>query len=155
MRVLTVRQPYADAIVRWGKCCENRTWYPPRALVGTRIAIHASAPLPRRIDLATVQACAPRGVHPSAQAHDYVLGCVVGTVRLCGATDDYDEFRRLAGDAAASWWLGPVGWWLDEPHPLRVPVPVRGALGVWTLPADVARAVETQLERSLRAVSGV
>ena len=41
MRALTVLQPWADCICGLGKRVENRTWPPPNALIGQRIAIHA------------------------------------------------------------------------------------------------------------------
>lgn len=41
MKALTLTCPWAHAIAHWGKNIENRTWQPPRALFGERIAIHA------------------------------------------------------------------------------------------------------------------
>jgi hypothetical protein len=38
---LTVKQPWAQAIARFGKDVENRTRRPPARLIGQRIAIHA------------------------------------------------------------------------------------------------------------------
>jgi len=40
MKGLTLRHPWAFAIAHWGKRIENRTWKPPKALIGQRIAIH-------------------------------------------------------------------------------------------------------------------
>jgi len=41
--VLSVRQPWASLIVLGVKGIENRSWAAPPALIGQRIAIHASA----------------------------------------------------------------------------------------------------------------
>ena len=46
MKALTVIQPWAWAIAHAGKRVENRTWGPPRDVIGQRIAIHAG----RRLD---------------------------------------------------------------------------------------------------------
>jgi hypothetical protein len=39
------------------------------------------------------------------------------------------------------WWAGPIGWVLDDVRGLTEPVPCRGALGLWTVPEDVAARV--------------
>jgi hypothetical protein len=38
---LTIRQPYASAIVAGIKKVENRSWHPPAHILGQRILIHA------------------------------------------------------------------------------------------------------------------
>ena len=48
MKVLTVRQPWASAIMSGAKTVENRTWMPQRIWEpGDRIAIHAGAAIDR------------------------------------------------------------------------------------------------------------
>ena len=45
MKALTIRQPWAGAIVHQTKRVENRTWKLPAAHHGARILIHAGAQL--------------------------------------------------------------------------------------------------------------
>ncbi len=40
LRALTLRAPWGTHIALSGKRIENRTWHPPRSIVGQRIAIH-------------------------------------------------------------------------------------------------------------------
>lgn len=47
MMALTVKQPWAWAIVHSTKRVENRTWPPPDKIIRQRIAIHAGATFDR------------------------------------------------------------------------------------------------------------
>lgn len=46
MRAMTIRQPWASLVVLGVKRVETRSWRAPAALIGQRIAIHASAKVP-------------------------------------------------------------------------------------------------------------
>jgi len=37
---LTIRDPWAQAIIHGGKRIEKRTWKPPEKVIGERVAIH-------------------------------------------------------------------------------------------------------------------
>lgn len=137
MRALTVMQPYASAIIHWGKSLENRSWRPPLSAVGERIAITASAKRPGLYDVQHALSLAA----PGTVADRLPLGVVVGTVIVLGHVATPDQARGWVGDAAV-WWCGPLAWVLGEPRPLKRPVPCKGALGLWTLPADVVAAME-------------
>lgn len=102
----------------------------------------------------------PAGVRvPPREALPY--GAVVGVARVLHAFDS--RTRTTVGVSnppagilecqalpLARWWLGPIGWRLVHAIPLAEPVPCKGALGVWTLPDDVALQVA---RRALRAVN--
>jgi hypothetical protein len=47
MKALTLKAPWATAIAKLGKDIENRSWRPPAAIIGERIAIHEGAGLHR------------------------------------------------------------------------------------------------------------
>lgn len=91
-----------------------------------------------------------------------VFGAVESVATIAGYVDDDGEamWRKRDGtlvtgcsgdhlrchDARLSkWYMGQVGWVLDEVVTLPKPVPCRGAQGLWTLPADVESAVLAQL----------
>jgi len=93
---LSVRQPWAWALIFGGKDVENRAWQDSggnaraaRKLVGQRIAIHAS----KAVDhdgLATVielAGCSPK----------IVCGALLGTVRLVAICRDHDSPWAIPG----------------------------------------------------------
>jgi hypothetical protein len=136
VRALTLWQPWAWAILHAGKRIENRTRPFPHKLLGQVVALHAGKtyshgvwnwPLP--------------GGPPTKE--ECVLGAVVGTARLVYVFD-----RIPATDVPEDqhkWWVGPVGWLLDDVHPLAEPVPCRGFQGFWTLPSAVEHAVRARM----------
>lgn len=154
MRALTLIQPYASAVVLGGKDVENRTWPPPASILGERIAIHAGTKKP-------VAAWGmPDGTDELGPWERLPRGCIVGTAVVRGALDmrrmPVLHGRMLFGGAlhqrvvnldASPWWVGPVGWLLEDVYHCDEPVPCQGAMGLWTVPPDVERLV---LERSYR-----
>lgn len=134
MRALTVRQPWADAIVFGDKTVENRTW--ATSWRGP-LLIHAATQLDRdgRHDLCNTGCQHPLGV---------ALG-IVAVVDCHPATHCYDP----ATDRCCSLWANASGWhWvLDNPRPLPTPirlseVGLTGRLGLWTFP-DTLLPAET------------
>lgn len=127
MRALTVKQPWAGAIVHQTKRIENRTWKLPAAHIGTRILIHAAA-------------------KPDKHAIVYgpnldVYGAIVGVATLTGF--HFDSGRQ----PCCSEWADPDAyhWALADVIALDQPVPAKGALGFWAPAPDVLTAVQQQL----------
>lgn len=137
VRGLTIRQPWAWAILHAGKHVENRSWRPPSWLVGKRIALHAAKGLSRieyeaardGIDWAN-----PTVLVPSF--HDLARGAIVGTAVLARVIDHDDEYK------SCRWYTGEVGMALADRRALREPIPWKGALGFWRLPDELAERVE-------------
>ena len=125
MKALTIRQPYADAIVHLvenPKRIENRTR--PTKHRGL-ILIHAGL----TGDRAAVLAGIPVG--PDKRGH------IIGTARIVGCH----------AELGCCWpWGLPDRWhWeLADVTALTVPVPAKGQLGLWTPPANVLAAVLDQ-----------
>lgn len=150
MRAITVRQPWAWAIVHGGKDVENRT----RNIAGGYrgpVAIHAGlAP-----DTAA-QGHWPLGDLIPSQAWK-VRGMFVGVVDLVDVhaaafleDDPWEWCCRPWGDPpgilmkADGKFTGPRQHLaLANPRPLPVSVPCRGKLGLWTPPADVLDRLQT------------
>lgn len=136
MRALTIRQPYADAIVHGHpydglKRTENRSRSAPARHLGTTILIHAgAAPHPKS---------ALWGPRPD------VRSAILATARLASchfATDD----------CCAPWGMPDYfHWQLEDVTPLAEPVPAAGQLGLWTPPDGVLAAVQAQLEQEVAA----
>lgn len=134
MRALTVRQPYAHAIIRGGKHTENRTHLPRwRGLTGETIAIHAG-----------LQWTNQRATNSDAwdildrlDRHAMRYGAIIGTVRI---TDTHWS----DGDCCDPWGEHGTGIChlsIDNPRPCD-PIPMRGALGLWRVPDDAVRLIE-------------
>ncbi len=112
MKALSVRQPYADAIVRGRKTIEVRTRATSHRGL---IAVHASM-LPDR-ELAEHCAGLP-------------VGCIIGTVCIVGCeplTRDHLAAACLTEDSDTE---GAWAWLLADAQPIE-PVPARGKLGLW------------------------
>lgn len=152
MRVLTVRQPWAWAIIHGGKTIENRV----RNIAGSYrgpVAIHAG----KSDDLAAFgQVAQILGIRFA----DYVpaRGAIIGVVDLVdvhGVVETAGRFHCTTVSAptqpnqsgACSVWADPDATHLvlSKPRPLADPIPFRGALGLRHLdPATIAR-IEAQL----------
>lgn len=125
MRALSIRQPWAWAVLTAGKDVENREWErspglvaQARKLCGKRIAIHAG----KTLDRAAVAVLQARyGLTVPA---DLPRGGYVGTVELV---------EVVAPGRSASHWAIPGQWGLVLAKPSVIPfIPAKGALGFFT-----------------------
>lgn len=134
MKAITVRQPWADAIVFHGKDVENRTRLTKHRGL---LAIHAgrvedreaySDPLIRDLPLGQVR----RGV-------------VLGVVELVDA--HHGRQAHPDGDMCSPWaYVGAAHLVMKNPRPLQHPVIATGRLQLgWDLPADIAAEVLRQI----------
>lgn len=164
IRVLTVRQPWAAAILALGKDVENRT----RSLGPFRgtVAIHASAG--KSDDRAYIAAALASpyfahadGVDPDAVLDELpmVFGSVLGVVTLTGVHRHTTEFgcasgepdavsagdvqRTAAGARMCSPWAMPnlVHHHVQHARLLRRPIVTRGKLGLWRPDPDLATLI--------------
>jgi hypothetical protein len=137
MLCLSIRQPWAHAILRGGKDIENRSWRTP---VTGRVAIHAGSAL-TKADLVefllTIETLEKSGGIGPADAwlpsRDPAVvkgalprGGIVGTV----------EITACVRKSASPWFFGDWGFVLRNPRPCRF-VPLAGRLGFWSLPPDL------------------
>lgn len=109
IRVLSVRQPWAELIVRGAKREEFRGY---RVAYEGWLAIHAS------------QARAPRRCCPDLAHVDGARGALVGLVWLGAKLQLPDE----------SW-----AWQLSRPFRITDPIEMAGRLGLWRLAPEVER----------------
>lgn len=160
MKALSMIEPWAS-LVAWGyKRIETRSWRTPfRGM----IAIHASRStevVQNSIDVRGLFEAAgterPAG-WPLA-AEEYPLGKVVAVVRLvdCRPMDMalIHAQTRMEREFGA-WAQGRFAWMLSEVRRLPDPIPCRGSLGLWNLPADVeAGALARQsIEQARKALA--
>ena len=162
MRALTLHQPWAQMMV-WGlKNIETRSWAAPRNLIGQRVAIHAGKrkARPTEWNIEMQRAVLQR----AGNSHSMPMGAVVATARLIeclqvtgepdsgglvscrGFGELGDELEYDATITTDPYGDFSVGRWLWVFHDLRrvEPVSINGRQGVWTLPAAVVTAMESQ-----------
>ena len=124
MKAITLWRPWPWAIFFAGKDIENRTWEPPKGLIGQRLAIHAG----KRFDPEAVAYLQELGFECPERPDDHPLG-LVGTVTYSGAVRS----------STSEWFEGSVGWQLADPHKLEIPLEVSGKQGLWPVPDELAR----------------
>lgn len=122
MKVLTIRQPWAQLIANGVKDVENRTW---RTGVRGRIAIHASAAETSKGDiLAACRVLRQCGMRDEASWIAWTMfprAAIIATAELvdCVVTSD------------SPWFTGPYGFELRNVKKLATPIPAKGKLGFW------------------------
>ena len=144
MRVITVRQPWAWAIIHGDKHVENRV----RNVAGDYrgpLAIHAGL----AADTAA-QGAWPRGEFVPRRAWTQ-RGLIIGVVNLWAVhRHDGSEHFLCCPNAPDKYarWAQPDAWHLclSLPRALSEPIPWKGALGMRTLPEETAQLV---LERAI------
>lgn len=135
MRALTLWQPWGTAIIHGPKDVENRSWGPPRNLVGRWLVIHAGkrfqedAPLQIR---ALWPELPPRAAIP--------LGALLGVAHLTGVIPAPRSSSPWASDEGLCWVFG-------ECVPLLAPIPCRGGRMLWDVPAEFHPAIRQAVTR--------
>ena len=156
MRALTVRQPWATAIMWGGKDVENR---PRRTLHRGPLLIHAGLAHPDWAEYLDVRALSGQVFgwldtrrHSAAEVerarfwpeHTGALGVILGVASVVGchhASEDHGG----QGNCSRWAWDGRWHWQLAAVRPFSRPVPCKGRLGLWRLPDEVEAAVQEQL----------
>jgi hypothetical protein len=144
MRALTVQQPWAWAIFN-GKNIENRT-----ALWSYRgpLAIHAGMRGSER-GFRDRRILAAAG--SSQQWHDLVYGAIIGLVYLVDVHPDAGCCRPWGESAYPEHGTDKIRrdiahLVLDDPREFTEPIPCKGALGLWSPPADLEVRLALRLE---------
>lgn len=127
MKALSVRQPWAWAIIYAGKNIENR---PRRTNFRGRIAVHASK-TPHEVRRL------PRGARKPPPEEDWIYGAILGFVDIVDCVDTH----------RSKWFEGPYGYVLANPTPLEHPVPCKGQLGLWEVPTSVRKRCHPRMDR--------
>ncbi|WP_168929831.1 ASCH domain-containing protein [Nocardioides sp. GY 10127] len=141
MKALSVRQPWAWAILRAGKTIENRTrGTSHRGL----LLIHSSRSMAATAEQHQIEDLAhPLRIPPFGRpAEDTALkfGAIIGAVTL-------DRVHTCDGSCSPWAWPGAMHWVLSAPVVLTDHIEVPGRLGVWDVPADIADRVRKAMPR--------
>jgi hypothetical protein len=116
LKIVTIKQPWAYAIIHLGKDIENRSWAPKYR---GPLLIHAGASM-RACDFERVCAYAEEDGLPVPQRKDMLLGGIIGRVNLV----------KVVEKSRSKWFGGPYGWVLENPQPLPF-YPLKGRLGLF------------------------
>lgn len=160
MRAITVKQPWAWAIIHAGKDVENRTRNIAASYRGP-LLIHAG--LTEDISAWSnqlIRAAIPRMGRPALPGHGGATvglglhyGAIIGVVDLINAHRSNHGHRLVDGCCKSAW----AEQWADahlvlaNPRPLSRPVYCRGALGLWRPSPDVAAKATQLIRRETRA----
>jgi hypothetical protein len=126
MKALSIKQPWAWAILYAGKTVENRS----RATsYRGPLAIHASKTISHEgLDWLLA--------HGFSLPTRFQTGGIIGTICLVGVVTKTDLPLMASHDI--EWFTGPVGYVLNSPQPCTF-VPWRGRLGFFDVPDDLVR----------------
>lgn len=117
MKTLSIRQPWAWAILNLGKDVENRTW---RSHYTGPLLIHAGQQYDHAGDLWLAQ----NGYDvPTMELH---RGGILGRVVMSGCVNNLDS----------PWFFGPWGFLLEKPEPLPF-YSCKGRLGLFDVDMEV------------------
>lgn len=162
LRALTLVQPWATFMMLSDgqldgvdKDVENRPMAPPVDLIGKRFAVHAGLKFDERDEWGLKKYT--RSLPPM----EFPQGCLLGTLELVGfvrftpgATPSEPwEGGRAEGltfeqvkHVVMSRWRAPNAkacWLVRNPLMLPKPLPCKGALGLWTVPPELAERVRS------------
>lgn len=148
IKVLSVKQPWAWAIIAGFKTCENRTW-------GTNyrgpLLIHAGKSAGEIRTVRRLEKQSKEGVPivdydgtshvmPPADELKRWSGAIVGVAYVAGCLDE-----RGAKRAKLTFVEGPVCWHLERVSACKEPVPAKGMLNLFSLPDALVGAVKEAL----------
>lgn len=149
---ISIRQPWAHAIVMGWKDIENRKWSTRhRGLV----CIHASAYNRRNFDedygdyLEVVQGFVKASPHndlASISESDLSFGAIIGVARVVEVSTSHDS----------PWFFGRYGFVLADQQRLENPIPLKGALGFfeWRERLPTAQAAAEPPKQMLQPAQG-
>lgn len=146
MLAISVRQPWAWAILHAGKTIENRSWAPTyRGLLLLHVSKNRRAKSDLRALIEALFAKSPEeGKRAMGKFEKVPLGAVVG---FCYLDEVLAIREELSHDELR--WAAPAPsyyWRLSAPRALTRPIACNGRLGLWTPPAEAVASVIEELD---------
>jgi len=131
-KALSIRQPWAWAILHAGKRIENR---PRRFNYRGPICLHASLYMPKQTDCDDLNSvfCKIDDDHPMIATETWAKGehrgGIIGTAEIVDCVEHSDS----------PWFFGPYGLVLENVQPVEL-IPVKGALGLFNWKRNLTAA---------------
>ena len=146
MKAMTVRQPWAWAIMHAGKDIENRT----RNIAGSYrgpLIIHAGLAAFEQRNMASNAHRAAHGTETPTELH---FGAALGIVDLvdshefhqCPLNPCSEHLRCMRAWYCSHWAEYAHHLVLANPRPFSNPIPYRGRLGLWEFPDDLIQEAD-------------
>lgn len=139
MKALSLTQPWATAIIIGRKQIETRSW---QTSFRGQIAIHAAKGFPAWAkEFASVEHALQR--LPSR----FPLGAIIGVAKIQDIRSTYElkltisAIEKIYGDYSD----GRFGWLLSDVIALPEPIPCKGALSLWDVPAEIEAEIRKHL----------
>jgi hypothetical protein len=129
MKALSIRQPWAHAIIYLGKDVENRDW---RTNFRGTIAVHASQGMTFDEFNDFISFAGQFSLADIPDPEQLVRGAIVGLV----------DIVDCVSDSSSDWFQGDYGFVLANPRALTKPIPCKGALGFWDVPKELERGIK-------------
>ena len=139
--VLSIRQPWAWAIVNGWKPVENRTWY---SNYRGPLLIHAGkreehGDIGYVLTMISQQTGEPLEALSERYQKEAQLGAVVGECLMVGCADSQMDadclMNRDQKACVPRWWQGPYGFVFENAKAWATPAPLSGRLGIWFVDA--------------------
>lgn len=125
---LSVRQPYAWAIIAGIKDVENRDW---STKIRGRIFIHAGMNKHELVD--KMDHLRRNGVKKIPKEEDMTFGAIIGSVEIVDCVEKH----------GSKWYAkGNVGFLLANPKRLKVPVPMKANAKMQRVPSGVLKKIK-------------
>ena len=135
MKALSIRQPWAFSILFGGKDIENRNWATRHTGL---IALHASSKMTVDDFNDWKQFVYDRNLRGA-----WLDGKVIGDAKRGGIVG-VCEITGCTVGSNSPWFVGEYGFTLAKPREIPF-IPLRGQLGLFDLPPDIAAKVEAAL----------
>lgn len=159
---VTFTQPYAELAACGEKRIDNRAYAPSAKYLYQRLGVHAGLKLDEK-DTFGLLARNPK--FPLMPAATYSYGALIGSVRLVGWGKRAKKEWKLTGKFSdeewdaflSSSWLAEKTkcfWVFDQPEIFK-PIPCRGSLQIWKIPADILPEVKkaTKYKQEMEVIS--
>lgn len=139
MKALSIRQPWAWAIIHAGKDIENRTWW---TYYRGPVFIHAAKGMTRD----EYEDCLDT-IHHISRTHSFPAGLPLPVFEELerGGIVGQARIINCCSKSCSPWFSGPYGFVLVDAKPLPFR-PIKGALGFFDAPSDNGEQPETPAE---------
>lgn len=134
---LSIRQPWAYAIMNLGKDIENRRWR-PRTHTPFDICIHAALGVKRHEMTDAFEFIDKAAPMPSPREALRRQNTILNDARHGGIVA-VATVTDIVTESDSPWFTGPYGWVLENVRPVDF-IPVRGALGLFPWRDRIERA---------------
>lgn len=130
MKAISIRQPWAWAIVHAGKDIENRDWY---CRYRGPLIIHAAKGMTRD-EYEDCLACC----HAISRKHPFAEGLHLPSFEMLqrGGIIGLVDMVDCVSESASPWFFGKYGFVLRNPRSVEF-VPFKGALGIFDVPEEL------------------